>query len=288
LEQFSYEQKLAFVDRNDLELSVRKQCEILGVNRSTLYYEPKEKNPNNIEIKDAIRLAYVKYPFYGHRRVAKLLKRMGFGINSKKVRRLRKELSLRTIYPKPNLSKPKKEHKKYPYLLNGLDIARPNQVWSTDITYIRIKGKGWIYVVAVIDWFSRYILSFEISVSLDIDFCLAALRDALKMGNPEIFNSDQGSQFTSDEFIGILEKQSIRISMDSKGRALDNIRMERFWRSLKYEEVFLKEYETVKEAVAAISAYVAFYNEERIHQSLNYYTPHEIYFGKENVKVKKW
>lgn len=288
MEQFSYDQRLELVDIKDSTLSVRKQCEILQVNRSTLYYQAKEENPYDIELKDAIRLLYVKYPFYGHRKVTSILKRMGWKVNRKKVRRLRKELGLDTIYPKPNLSKPRREHKKYPYLLKGLEITRVNQVWSTDITFVRVKGKGWIYVVAILDWFSRYIISFEVSISQEVDFCLSTLMTALQTGTPEIFNSDQGSQFTSKEFIDILERKQIKISMDSVGRALDNVRTERYWRSLKYEEVFLKEYESVTEAREAIKAYIQFYNNERIHQSLNYYTPAEIYFGKENLDVKKW
>lgn len=190
---------------------------------------------------------------------------MGWKVNRKKVERLRKALGLVTIYPKPNLSKPRQDHKKYPYLLKDLEIICVNQVWSTDITYVRIKGRGWVYVVAVLDWFSRYVLSFEISISQEVDFCLLALETALQRGTPEIFNSDQGSQFTSNEFVEILEGKEIKISMDSKGRALDNIRTERFCRSLKYEEVFLKEYESVNEAKESIKDYIQFYNNERIH-----------------------
>ena len=273
---------------NDSLLSVRKQCEILEINRSTLYYKPRSENPFNIAVKDAVRFLHSKYPFYGHRKTTKQLKRMGFKVGLRRIRRVRKELGIRTIYPKPNLSKPRQEHKKYPYLLKGLDIDHANMVWSTDITYVRIKKKGWIYVVAVIDWFSRYILSYEISTSLEVDFCLAALDRAFQQATPEIFNTDQGSQFTSDEFIRRLKKKEIKISMDSKGRALDNIRMERYWRSLKYESVFLGEYDSVNDAREGIGGYTEFYNNERIHQSLNYYTPYEIYFGVEDVNVKKW
>jgi putative transposase len=213
---------------------------------------------------------------------------MGFIVNIKRVRRIRNKLKLYTIYPKPNLSKAKKEHKKYPYLLKDLKIERVNQVWSTDITYIKVKNKGWIYLVAIIDWYSRYIISHEISITMEVDFCINALNKALKIATPDIFNTDQGSQFTSHNFLEILEEREIKISMDSKGRALDNIRCERFWRSLKYEEVFLTEYNFVKDAKVSIRNYIPFYNNERIHQSLNYYTPYEIHNGKENLNVKKW
>lgn len=289
MEQFSYSERMRLVERDHQLLSVRKQCNILGINRSSLYYKARPENPFNIAIQDAVRFVYSKYPFYGHRRTTKQLKRMGFKVGLRRVRRIRNDLGLRTIYPKPNLSKPRQEHRKYPYLLKGLNIDHPDMVWGTDITYVRIKQKGWVYVVAIIDWFSRYILSYEVSISMEVDFCLAALEDALQRSTPEIFNSDQGSQFTSNEFLNILEKKKkIRISMDSKGRALDNVRTERFWRSLKYEHVFLTEYTTVQQARREIGGYIEFYNHERIHQSLNYYTPHEIYFGIEDINIKKW
>lgn len=284
----SVETRRALVNPEGAQFSVREQCRMLGVNRSSLYYKPREESPSHLSLKEAVKFLYFKFPFYGIKKTTVALKKMEWEVGEERVRRFRAELGLQTIYPKPNLSKPRVNHAKYPYLLKGLEIIRVNQVWSTDITYVRIKGKGWVYAVAVIDWFSRYILSFEVSISLEVDFCLEALRHALKRGCPEIFNTDQGSQFTSDEFLNVLRTHPIQISMDSKGRALDNIRCERFWRSLKYEEVYLKEYETVSQAREAIGNYGAFYNNERIHQSLNYHTPYEIYFGLKEISSRAW
>jgi putative transposase len=284
----SVEQRRALVDSNDPQFSVREQCRLLSLNRSSLYYIARKESPDHLSLKEAVKFLYFKCPFYGITKTTVSLRKMGWEVGEDKVRRLREELGLQTLYPKPNLSQPRIHHAKYPYLLKGLEITRVNQVWSTDITYVRIQGKGWVYVVAVIDWFSRYILSFEVSTSLEIDFCLEALQNALKTGCPEIFNTDQGSQFTSEEFLKILRFHQTRISMDSKGRALDNIRCERFWRSLKYEEVFLKEYETVLQARDALCNYRGFYNNERIHQSLNYHTPYEIYFGLKDINSRAW
>ncbi len=221
---------------------------------------------------------YTRYPFYGIERMTAVLRRGGHTVNPKRIRRLMRLMGLEAIYPKPNLSKPVKEHKIYPYLLRGVTIDRADQVWSTDITYIRLN-RGFIYLVAIMDWFSRYVLSYAFSTTLDKDFCLEALRDALKVGTPEIFNSDQGSQFTSDAFTGILQEARIAISMDGRGRALDNIFVERLWRNVKYERVYLHNYETVREAVRDIEGYFDFYNNERPHQSLNYQTPAEVYFN---------
>ena len=221
--------------------SLRQQCNILDINRSSLYYKPVQPSTYVIALEKAVRYQHLKTPFYGHVKTAKVLNRIGFDVGWKKVRSVRNRLGIKAIYPKPNLSKPRKEHVHYPYLLKGIDINRVNQVWSTDITYIKIRGKGWVYLVAVIDWYSRYILSFDISITLENTFCVGALQDALLIVTPEIFNTDQGSQFTSEEFLNVLKEAQVRISMDSKGRALDNIRCERFWRSVKYEEVYLKE-----------------------------------------------
>jgi len=267
------------LDKEGGKLSLRQQCNILDINRSSLYYRPVEPSIYDIALEKAVRYQHLKTPFYGHIKTTKALQRMGFNVGWKKVRSLRNQFGIKAIYPKPNLSKPRREHIRYPYLLKGLEINRVNQVWSTDITYIRIKGKGWVYLVAVIDWYSRYILSFEISITLENIFCINSLENALAIATPEIFNVDQGSQFTSEDFINVLKNIGVRISMDSKGRALDNIRCERFWRSVKYEEVYLKEYNTVEEARRAIQEYILFYNLERIHQSLNYFTPYEVYYG---------
>jgi len=220
---------------------------------------------------------YTRYPFYGIERMTAVLRRAEHTVNPKRIRRLMRLMGLEAIYPKPNLSKPVKGHKIYPYLLRGVSIDRVDQVWSTDITYIRLN-RGFIYLVAVMDWFSRYVLSYAFSTTLDKDFCLEAVRGALKVATPEIFNSDQGSQFTSDEFTGILKKAGISISMDGRGRALDNVFVERLWRNVKYERVYLHNYETVQGAVQDIGDYFDFYNNERPHQSLDYQTPAEVYF----------
>ena len=249
----------------------------MEVNRSSLYYQRKEPSQDEISLEQAIRGLYIKYPFYGYRKVTTELRNMGFEVNHKRVSRIRRELGLETIYPKPRLSRSKRKEEKYPYLLKELSITRPNQVWASDITFIRLRGKGWVFVVIVLDWYSRYVLSYEISTSLEVDFCLNALHKAFKHGKPEIFNTDQGSQYTSQAFLEMLKERNIRISMDGKGRCLDNVRVERWWRSLKYEKIFLEEYETVQEIREAVKEYVRFYNHERIHQSLGYLTPFEVY-----------
>lgn len=219
---------------------------------------------------------YTKTPFYGVRRMAVWLREMGEQVNPKRVRRLMRKMGLEAIYPKPNLSRANAQHKKYPYLLRGLDITRPNQVWGADITYIRLT-EGFVYLVAILDWFSRYVVSWGVSVTLEGSFCLEALERALSVGHPEIFNSDQGVQFTCIDFTGRLELEEIRISMDGRGRAMDNVFTERLWWSVKYEEVYLKDYGTVPVAVQNLGDYFGFYNEERPHQSLGYKTPAEIY-----------
>lgn len=227
-------------------------------------------------IMELIDKIYTKAPFYGSRRMVHELKRQGYEINRKRVIRLMQKMYLRAIYPKINLSKKNQSHKIYPYLLKDLEILRPNQVWSTDITFIPVKG-GFFYLIAIIDWFSRYVLSWRLSNTMDVYFCLEALQEALKINRPEIFNTDQGSQFTSKDFIEILENNAIKISMDGKGRYLDNIFIERLWRTIKYEEVYLKKYESGIEAKNGLELYMPFYNKERLHQSLNYKTPYEIY-----------
>ena len=219
---------------------------------------------------------FTRHPFYGSRRIAAWLKRQGHDVNRKRVRRLMRKMGIEAIYPKLNLSKRAAEHRIYPYLLRGVGIKSPDQVWSSDITYIRMKH-GFIYLVAVIDWYSRYVLSFEVSNTLDKDFCIKALKRALTVSTPEIFNTDQGSQFTSDEFTGILIESGIAVSMDGRGRALDNVFVERLWRSVKYEEVYLYDYEYVRDSVRRLREYFQFYNMERPHQALEYKTPNEVY-----------
>jgi putative transposase len=219
---------------------------------------------------------YTLHPFYGVRRMKVMLERKGHKVSHKRIRRLSRKMGIEAIYPKPRLTKPFSEHKKYPYLLRGLKIERPDQVWCSDITYIRTKY-GFVYLTAIMDWFSRYVLSFEVSTTLDKEFCIKALKNALESSKPEILNSDQGVQFTNDEFTSCLKEKDIRISMDGRGRAHDNIFIERLWRTVKYEEVYLKEYETVKEAISGLRKYFYFYNNERPHQALEYKTPCEVY-----------
>lgn len=267
---------------NNAEIPIYMQCELLGLNRSTLYYKPKDISEYNLLLMRLIDEQYTRTPFYGIRKITKCLNQRGHQVNHKRVRRLMRLMGLEAIYPKCRLSKKDSSHKIYPYLLNGLDIKRSNQVWATDITYIRMR-RGFLYLVAVMDWYSRYVLSWAVSISLETAFCIEALEMALKMGCPEIFNSDQGSQFTSKDFTDKLLTRFVKISMDGRGRVFDNIFIERLWRTLKYEEVYLKEYTTVTGATENIAHYFRFYNEERIHQTLGYKTPHQFYYGKSNV-----
>lgn len=263
-------------------ITIHRQCELLSLSRSGFYYIPVEEDQFNLEIMRRIDEQYTRTPFYGARRMTKWLVEQGYPVNRKRVRRLMRLMAVEAVYPKPRLSLASEEHRKYPYLLKGLVIDRPNQVWSADITYIRL-GSGFVYLVAIIDWFSRYVLSWEISTTLEKEFCIEALRKALQVATPEIFNTDQGVQFTNEDFIKILEDKKIKISMDGKGRAFDNIFVERLWRTVKYEEVYLHSYQTVKEARLNLERYFHFYNSERFHQALNYETPEQKYF---RVKTK--
>lgn len=258
------------------ELSIVKQCELLGLARSSYYYQPTPISEENERLMRLLDEQYTKTPFYGTRKMTAWLNLQGYPVERKRVRRLLQLMGLETIYPKPKTSIPGYQAQRYPYLLRGLVIARCNQVWSCDITYIRLH-RGFIYLMAVIDWFSRYVLSWEVSVTLDTSFCLEALDRALRGAKPEIFNTDQGVQFTSHEFTDRLKAASVQISWDGRGRALDNIFVERLWRSVKYEEVYLKDYQTVPEAVRSLRAYFTFYNDERVHQSLDYRTPAQVY-----------
>jgi len=266
------------VDREHDGISVRRQCELLGVNRSGLYYEPLGESEENLMLMRMLDEQYTRTPFYGSRRMVEWLDTQGFRVNRKRVSRLMELMGIEAVYPKPKLSQPGEGHRVYPYLLRGLEVGRVNQVWSTDITYIRM-AQGFVYLVAVMDWFSRYVLSWRLSLTMELDFCVEALKCALRRGRPEIFNSDQGSQFTSVKFTGELAKREIAISMDGRGRCMDNIFIERLWRSLKYEEVYLKDYEPVTEARAGIERYFRFYNHERLHQSLGYRTPAAVYLA---------
>jgi len=266
------------VERAHPEISVRRQCELLGVNRSGLYYEPVGESEENLLLMRLLDEQYTRTPFYGSRKMTEWLAAAGHRVNRKRVSRLMELLGIEAVYPKPKLSQPGESHRIYPYLLRGTTVERVNQVWSTDITYIRMT-QGFIYLVAVVDWFSRFVLSWSLSLTMEVDFCIDALKRALRRGRPEIFNSDQGSQFTSEKFTGELAERRIAISMDGRGRCLDNIFVERLWRSLKYEEVYLKDYGSVPEARAGIAGYFQFYNHQRLHQSLDYRTPAAIYLA---------
>lgn len=258
------------------DLSVRRQCALLGIARSGLYYVPKEPSEENLLLMRLLDEQYTRTPFYGVRRMTRWLHSRDYGVDEKRVRRLLRLMGLEAIYPKPKLSVGGPEHRKFPYLLRGLAIIRPDQVWAADITYLRLRH-GFAYLVAIMDWFSRYVLSWDVSNTMEADFCAAALEDALRRSCPEISNTDQGSQFTSEDYLGRLERAGVRISMDGRGRFLDNIFVERLWRTVKYEDIYLHEYETVSDARAGLSRYFPFYNEERFHESLGYLTPAQVY-----------
>ena len=264
-------------------MSVREQCRLLEVPRSLVYYQPCSLKASGLAVMRRLHAQYTTTPFYGVERMTAVLCRQGYRIGHNRVRRLLRRMGLEAIYPKPRLSLPGgPEHRIYPYLLRGLRIERPNQVWSADITYIRLS-QGFVYLVAILDWFSRYVLSWSLSTTLDAWFCVQALREALRRATPEIFNTDQGSQFTSGAWLTELTQAGVAISMDGRGRAFDNIFTERLWRSVKYEEVYLKGYQDGRDARIGLGEYFRFYNEERPHQSLKYRTPGEAYYAGEVV-----
>ena len=260
------------------ELSVRQQCKLLELNRSGLYYVTTGESDYNIMLMNKLDEQYTKTPFYGVEKMTEYLASIGYRVNVKRVRRLLREMGLEAIYPKPNLSKLNPAHKVFPYFLRNVPITKVDQVWSTDITYIRLK-KGFAYLMAIIDWHSRYVLNWSISTTLEADFCIEALIETLAEGQCEIFNTDQGSQFTTKRFTEPLLEKGIKVSMDGRGRALDNIFVERLWRSVKYENIYLKEYDSVFTLREGIKEYFEFYNFQRFHQSLDYKTPAEIYFS---------
>ena len=266
------------IDRSDVALTLKRQCELLDLSRSTYYYDYCRENEFNLKVMHEIDELYTANPFYGTRRMSVELKKMGLPAGRDLVRTLMRKMGLESIYAKPNLSISHPGHKVYPYLLRGVAIVRKNQVWSTDITYIRMRA-GFLYLVAIIDWHCRYILSWRLSNSLDGSFCREALREALQLGKPEVFNTDQGSQFTCREFTDMLLKNDIRISMDGRGRALDNVFIERFWRTVKQEEVYIKDYCDGLEARESLDKYMLFYNRKRPHSSLGYLCPEEVYYG---------
>lgn len=259
-------------------ISICRQCDLLELPRSSYYYAPRPGDSYNIVLMRLIDEQYTRTPFYGVPKMTAWLRRQGHLVNPKRIRRLMRLMGLEALYPRRNLSKACPEHKKYPYLLRDLVIGHPDQVWAADITYIRMRH-GFIYLVAVMDWFSRYVIAWEISITLEAAFCVQALEKALRISQAEIFNIDQGAQFCSTDFLGMLEERSIRISMDGRGRVYDNIFIERLWRTLKYEEVYLHDYRNVSEARFRIASYFQFYNTERPHEGLGYRTPYEVYSG---------
>lgn len=253
-----------------------RQCDLLGLARSSYYYRSVGPDPYNLLLMRLLDEQYTRTPFYGSPKMTDWLRKQGHPVNHKRVERLMRTMGLQALYPKPRTSVPATGHTVYPYLLRGVRAQKPDHIWSCDITYIRMEG-GFVYLMAVMDWFSRYVLSWSLSTTMEVDFCLEALEEALRRRRPDIFNSDQGSQFTCDAFTDRLKAADVRISMDGRGRALDNIFVERLWRTVKYEEVYLKSYASVREARSNLGAYLRFYNQERSHQSLDYRTPAGVY-----------
>ncbi len=272
------------VDRKE-SLSITRQCELLDLPRSTFYHVPKPVSDEELALMALIDRCHLKHPFYGSRRIRDWLEDRGHRVNRKRVQRLMRTMDLVALYPKRNLSLANQAHKVYPYLLRNLAIDHPNQVWATDITYIPM-ARGFVYLVAIMDWHSRKVLSWRVSNTLDTSFCIEALKEAIEQhGTPEIFNTDQGSQFTSEEFTGVLKAHDICISMDGKGRWVDNVFVERLWRSVKYEEVYLKAYDSIVEARTSLDIYFTFYNTERRHQRLDRRTPDNVYYEAAARKV---
>lgn len=265
-------------------IAISRQCELLGLYRSSYYYSSQRDDSYNLELMRLIDEQFTRTPFYGVPKMNAWLRAVGHPLNHKRVRRLMRKMGLEAIYPKPRLSQSHPEHKIYPYLLKGVTVDRADQVWCADITYIRLLH-GFVYLVVVMDWYSRYILSWELSLTLEKEFCVHAIESSLWISKPKIFNTDQGAQFTSEEFTGRLQEAGIRISMDGRRRLYDNIFVERLWRTVKYEEVYLHDYQTVREARNGLGNYFQFYNTERLHETPGYRTPHEVYFGTKAVKV---
>jgi putative transposase len=272
------EGKRALIEPAHPQISIARQCDLVGLPRSTYYYQEQGESEENLTLMRLLDKQYTDTPYYGVRRMTAWLRSQGYHVNHKRVARLLHTMGIEAIYPTPHLSQGHPTHRGYPYLLRDVPITRVHQVWSTDITYIRLHG-GFIYLVAVMDWCSRYVLSWAVSITMDVGFCLEALEQALRVARPDIFNTDQGAQFTSNDFTGRLAAAGIQISMDGRGRALDNVFIERLWRTVKYEEVYLKEYETPREAMQGLGTFFVRYNEWRQHQALDYRTPASVYFG---------
>ncbi len=277
---FGLKERLRLIEKCDDKFSMREQIHLLSINRSSAYYKPIGINEYDRRLMNLLDEQYTETPFYGVLRMRQHLKSLGYNVGKDHVRTLLRGMGLEAIYPKPWTSKMEKEHKVYPYLLGGVKIDRPNYVWSIDITYVRL-AEGYAYLTAIIDWFSRYVLSWRLSNTLDVSFCLEAMDEALvNYGRPQIFNSDQGSQFTSREFVGRLSDAGISISMDGRGRVFDNIFIERLWRTIKYENIYLYDYRDIPETKDGLRKYFIFYNEKRFHQALDYQTPWQVYFGR--------
>lgn len=267
------------IDNQDPVFSIREQCALLDLNRSMYYYTPAQESPDNLQLMRLLDAQYLRTPFYGYRRMTVYLEHAGYVVNHKRVQRLLKVMGLQTIYPRPRTTLSAPGRRIYPYLLRGLAITCPNQVWSADITYVPLT-QGFMYLVVVIDWYSRYVLAWRLSNTLDGHFCLEALDEALTLGTPDIFNTDQGAQFTAEAFTTRLQEAGIRVSMDGRGRALDNVFVERLWRSVKYEDIYIHDYATVQALEQGLGRYFPFYNHERPHQSLDYAVPVNVHYGK--------
>lgn len=284
MDTLTHHERLELVERDNSDITISRQAELLEISRASIYYQKVSISEADIRLMNIIDEIYTKCPFYGSRRIKKEVWRCHrIVISRSHTRRLMRIMGIQAICPKPNLSKPENQNQKYPYLLRNLTINRPNQVWGTDITYIKL-AHGFCYLMAIVDWYSRYVVSWELSESLEIDFVLDCLRGSLKINTAEILNSDQGSHYTSSQYLDILKENEIRISMDGKGRCMDNIFTERLWRTVKYENVYLKSYQNIREARAGLQEYFEFYNQERFHSSLDDKTPIEVYTNNSNLK----
>ena len=273
-----------WIDFDNPDLSIREQCRLLGLHRSNVYYQPAPETVENLQLMRLMDEEHLRRPARGSRQMVDFLKDLGLGVNRKRIQRLMRKMGIESLAPKPCTTVRNEGHRVYPYLLRSLDIVRPDQVWCCDITYIPMQF-GFFYLVAVMDWYSRYVISWRLSNSMDVDFCVEALEEALSKSKPEIFNTDQGSQFTSHEFTGTLKSNDVAISMDGKGRAIDNVMIERLWRTVKYEEVYLKEYVTGTDCYKGLSEYLYYYGHQRRHQSLDRQTPWEVYRPSRSKKM---
>jgi len=271
-------EKRILIEPEHSSVSIVQQCDLLGLARSSYYYQAAQENTENLRLMDALDRLYMDYPFFGVERMTTWLRHEGWVVNSKRIRRLLRLMGLEALAPKPNTSLPNKEHRIYPYMLRDMAVTYPNMVWCADITYIRLQG-GWMYLVAVMDWYSRYVLAWELSNSMETRFCCDVLEQSWHYGRPQIFNTDQGAQFTSNAFTQKLLAKDICISMDGRGRALDNVFIERLWRSLKYEDIYLKDYASVIALERGLAAYFEFYNQRRFHQGLGNRIPEDVYFN---------